>query len=104
MACRRHVAGTCLNSSTVFVQDCGLTSHGFARRSSLWTTSAAASCARSRTRKGDYRECEAEFVKQLRVRLGALRAAAQPRPPPRNITLYMQLAATPYCQVRPIVN
>ena len=49
-------------------------------------------------KEGDYAECEAEFVKSFEFADAAFSKALK-RAPPRNITLDMQLAATPYCQV-----
>ena len=49
-------------------------------------------------KEGDYAECEAEFVKSFEFANAAFSKALK-RAPPRNITLDMQLAATPYCQV-----
>ena len=49
-------------------------------------------------KEGDYGVCESEFVKSFEFANAGF-AKLLKRAPPRNITLDMQLAATPYCQV-----
>jgi hypothetical protein len=53
-------------------------------------------------KEGDYAVCESEFVKSYDFASAAFGKLLS-RAPPRNISLDMQLAATPYCQARALL-